>query len=236
MYIVGVILAALISTFSITMQFTMVGMVFQYDVNCRKQFDTSNTSSSINQKECELSLTSKEMMLLNCHCRAKIATTNWLRISDDASVAMASLLAIALIIMELVRFWIVCYQVIFVGDDLTTHPDSCVLFSLAGLLAMMLSPAVQAYIKQNKNEILVREMFWIVLFDCFAIGVSIRYCIATNCNFTDSIVILTIWASSLDIFSQLFCIYLINSREYLKTQKLKPKPFEADSLIGPGNH
>jgi hypothetical protein len=145
-------------------QFGITGIVFHNDVMCRQRFSNSNSTESINENACKQSLANLKEW--NCDCRSQPSTIVWMRISNDGSLAMASLLFISLVILVAIQCGKLCCQ---------DETNSFELFSPLGLFAMLFIPDMQLYVIKEKYNTLSRDTAIVVFYDMFAIGLVCQY-------------------------------------------------------------
>jgi hypothetical protein len=211
------VLGSLISSCSVIVQFGITGVVFHNDVMCRQQFPNFNNSDQ-NEQACKNSLLNVSEW--NCSCRSQMSVF-WIRISNDGTVAMASLLFIALVLLSTCQCLLWCGN--FGKNNLTF--SSFELFSLFGFFIIVFVPHTQLYMESEKTNILVPITAIVMLFDFFTIGLVFQY-YSTISVF--AIVVLV--ASGVDILLRCLVNYLIR-RHFHKT--LENKGEDQQSLKNP---
>lgn len=216
--------AAILCSFAVVMQFGMSGIVFHNDFQCRKLFDSSNVTA-INQQMCETSLIYPERQ---CYCvetmlMSYINGYNYFRVFDEGSVAMASLLFIALTINE------VCKILPLLDNQHVTFYE---IFSVFGLISLILNPFLQAHVELFRDKLLIRGSMLHVFIDAFAIGLVAQYPIK-NTGFA----LITTIASVCDIIVRLVELYLANRRDFnLKYPPLKSVSPLKTTLVSPPDY
>ena len=160
-------------------QILMVGFVFYNDFQCREEFYFGNSVE--NKKDCIGSLDT----LPQWHCKCKYWGTNtlkvksgktytvdyWMRLFDEWSVVMASIIFIPLILIELYRSVVAIRKICGVGDAMTPF-KYC---SFLGFFAMILDPAFF-----NTNVPNTCGESAMIIIDILIIGLFFRYCFVTN--------------------------------------------------------
>jgi hypothetical protein len=169
MSFVAFVLGSVISSCSMVTQFGMSGVVFHNDVICRQNFNVYNTSDQ-NEVACEQSLAN--LTQWKCDCRSKaLLPTNWIRISNDGSVAMASLLFIFLFLLSF-------FQCMLWFDNLNSRIfsfSSFEAFSVWGFFVILFVPNAQIYFEKEKTKILTPLTVIVLLYDFFTIGLVFQY-------------------------------------------------------------
>ena len=216
------VLGSLISSCSVIVQFGITGVVFHNDVMCRQQFYNFNNSDQ-NELACKNSLSN--VTEWNCSCRSQMAVS-WIRISNDGTVAMASLLFIALVLLLTCQCLLWCGN--FGKNNLTF--SSFELFSLFGFFIIVFVPHTQLYMESQKTNILVPITAIVMLFDFFAIGLVFQY-YSTHSFSLSVFAIVVLVASGADILLRCLVNYLIRRNFHKKLQEQKTE--DQESLKNP---
>jgi hypothetical protein len=215
------VLGSLISSCSVIVQFGITGVVFHNDVMCRQPFYNFSNSDQ-NEIACKNSLSN--VTEWNCSCRSQM-TVSWIRISNDGTVAMASLLFIALVLLSTCQLLLWCGN--FGKNNLTF--SSFELFSLFGFFIIVFVPHTQLYMKSEKTKILVPITAMVMLFDFFTIGLVFQY-YSTHSFSLSVFAIVVLVATGTDILLRCLVNYLIR-RNFYKT--LENKTEDQQSLKQP---
>jgi hypothetical protein len=137
---------------------------------CREDFDSSN-SSTVNYNECVKSINLEPYITYGCECRVSSwYTEQHVRIFNDGTVAAASLLFIAILVIETIRFLTMIIR--FTGnkdyeDDI--YFSDWQFSSLWGLLTIILNPNFADYLNKMGTKLLTQFQFIMILLDGFAL-------------------------------------------------------------------
>lgn len=204
------LLSSLIAGVVSIMQIWMCIIVFRDDYNCRTYFNNAN-SSTLNEMEC-ISTNSTEQF--HCICRYSYLNSwenvDWIRVFDDGSVAMASIIFIMLVIIEFLRapcmIYVICGSEMI---DLTTL-QYCSIF---GFFALMLNPSsLDKYIPATHCEL------FMVIIDVLSIGLIFHYCSASEISIYEPFYLTTLILSSCNGLRCIFMIYHINYQRFIEKQ------------------
>ncbi len=217
------VFGSLISSCAIVSQFGITGVVFHNDVMCRQLFATFNNSDQ-NEMACKNSLLN--ITEWNCSCRSQVLSPYfWIRISNEGTVAMGSLLFITLVIL----FSFQCMLLWDNYEEKNISFTSFELLSILGFLLILFFPKVQFYIEKEKWNILIPITSIGMLYDFFSIGLVYQY--SSHLSIFQIVVIA---ASGVDIILRFIVNYIIRRkfREKLSQepnmeehQKLKPPAY-----------
>jgi len=190
-------IGSFIACVTIIMQFWMSGIVFHYSYMCRTKFDNSDVSV-VNKMACINSL--NDTMLWNCTCqyfnawygKGGVEVDVWMKVFDDGSVALASLVFIFLIFAEVPR---ICSMVAKIYGIEIWYLTTYDYFSVFGILALVLDPSIC-----NKNISSTYGETLVIIIDILAIILVFQYTNALNTSISYPVFLLTLITSSCDAF------------------------------------
>jgi hypothetical protein len=164
--------SSFIACVTIIMQLGMDIIVFSNDYNCRTLFDSASTSVG-NKMQCMASLNT-----IQTQCKCEYFGNNyddngnlinfWMRVFDDGTLAMASIIFIILMLVEIVRSYFMILRICDVKVNGLTTFEYCSVF---GFFALVLNPS-SFYDNIPGTHI---ESIMIIV-DILSIGLIFQYC------------------------------------------------------------
>jgi hypothetical protein len=206
--------AALIASVALVMQFWMVGLVFQQNIECHLNFDGFNMT--INQLACAQALNGTQCVCLDFYNSSSVS-----RGIDFWTLTYAVTVCVMLMFLEIMRWAYVLID--------CSELNSLVLFSPLGLLVMVLSPEVQYKINSRYRPAdgyrvdagLWPHLKWLhgystllIIYDLLAVGLAAQFCGSAARNFSDPVILCVLISCGLDVLMRLVEVYAINLRNF----------------------